>query len=237
MTCGLTERRTALVTGAARGIGRAIAEDLSQDYDVAILYNATVPDWAGSEFLTIKADLTKPDSADTAIGEAMSQFGRIDVIVNNAGLVAPSPLDEFHGEEYMKVFQINALAPHALLAAALPFLNAGASVINISSVNAELPPKGASLYGASKAALELWTRGAAKELGPQGIRVNAVSPGAIDISDAPRHETLRQAFIELTALGRLGTPVDIAAAVRFLASESASFITGETLVVSGGYRL
>lgn len=237
MTSASTGRRTALVTGAARGIGRAIAEDLSEDHDVAILYNVTEPNWAGPEYLAIKADLTAPGAAEMAIGETMARFGRLDVVVNNAGLVAPSPLDAFDADAYMRIFQVNALAPHALLAAALPSLKAGASVINISSVNAALPPKGASLYGASKAALELWTRGAAKQLGPQGIRVNAVAPGAIDISDAPRDAALRQAFIELTTLGRLGTPADIASAVRFLASDCASFITGETLVVSGGYRL
>ncbi len=89
----------------------------------------------------------------------------------------------------------------------------------------------------ARQALELWTRGVAKELGPRGIRVNAVAPGAIDTDETPREETLRQAFIDLTALGRLGTPQDIAAAVRFLASDEAAFITGSVLVVSGGYRL
>ena len=127
--------------------------------------------------------------------------------------------------------------PHGVLSAALPYLKAGSVVVNISSVNAVLPPGGASLFGASKAALELWTRGMAKELGPRGIRVNAVAPGAIDIDDAPRSPELRQRFLDATALDRLGTPGDIAAAVRFLASDQAAFITGEVLTVSGGYRL
>lgn len=227
----------ALVTGGARGIGRAIAEDLARDHRVAILYNQTKPEWAGSEFFSIQTDLAVSNAAESAMAEVVGRFGQIDLVVNNAGVVVPTPLDSFDKEAFARVFEVNTLAPHALLAAALPHLEAGASIINISSVNAELPPKGASLYGASKAALELWTRGAAKELGPRGIRVNAVSPGAIDIDDAPRPEDLRNAFTELTALGRLGKPTDIAAAVRFLASESASFITGETLVVSGGYRL
>ncbi len=237
MTSASVGRRTALVTGGARGIGRAIAEDLSKDHNVALQFNRTKPDWAGSDFLTIQADLTTPDAAETIIQKTKERFGQIDVLVNNAGLVAPSPLDTFSAEEYLRIFQVNGLAPHALLSAALPFLGSGAAIVNISSVNAVLPPKGASLYGASKAALELWTRGAAKELGPHGIRVNAVAPGAIDVSDAPRDEALRQAFIEMTALGRLGTVQDVASVVRFLVSESASFITGETIVVSGGYRL
>lgn len=119
----------------------------------------------------------------------------------------------------------------------MPHLKPGACVVNISSVNAELPPKGAAIYGASKAALNLWTRGMAKELGARGIRVNAIAPGAINIAEEPRTDELTELFVQDTALGRIGTPTDIARAVRFLASEEASFITGEVLTVSGGYRL
>jgi NAD(P)-dependent dehydrogenase (short-subunit alcohol dehydrogenase family) len=230
-------RKTALVTGGARGIGRAIAEELIEDHNLCLLYCATEPDWASEHILTIQGDLRAPETAPDAIEKGIARFGRLDVIVNNAGVVASSPLDEFDLDGGRALFDVNALAPHALLAAALPHLHPGAAVVNISSVNAELPPMGASLYGASKAALQLWTRGAAKELGPRGIRVNAVAPGAIDIADAPRSEDLRQAFIGMTALGRMGRPEDIAAAVRFLVSDSAAFITGETLTVSGGYRL
>jgi len=123
------------------------------------------------------------------------------------------------------------------LAAALPHLQSGAAVVNISSVNAVLPPKGAALFGASKAALNLWTRAMAKELGSKGIRVNAVAPGAINIAENPRPAGLTELFVKETALGRIGTPQDIARAVRFLASEDARFVTGEVLTVSGGYRL
>ena len=135
------------------------------------------------------------------------------------------------------VFLASVLAPAALLSAALPHLGAGAAIVNISSVNAVLPPKGASVYGASKAALNLWTRAMAKELGPRGIRVNAVAPGAINIPEAPRSDDLTALFVKDTALGRIGTPRDIARAVRFLAGEAAAFVTGEVLTVSGGYRL
>ena len=93
------------------------------------------------------------------------------------------------------------------------------------------------LYGASKAALDLWTRGTAKELGPRGIRVNAVAPGAVNTPEQPRDAALTQAFTEQTALGRLATPQDIASAVRYLSSDAAAAITGEVLTVSGGYRL
>ena len=110
-------------------------------------------------------------------------------------------------------------------------------MISVSSVNAELPPKGAVAYGASKAALNNWTRAMAKELGPRGIRVNAVAPGAIERPEAPRPEELLKLFVDLTALGRAGVPEDIAKVVRFLAGDGAGFITGEIITVSGGYRL
>ncbi len=237
MSGGQDHRRCVLVTGGARGIGRAICEDFARDHRVCLLYRTTAPAWRPADMLAVQGDLADPETAPRVIAEAIAHFGRLDVIVNNAGALSGSPLESFDREACRNLFDVNALAPHALLAAALPHLRAGAAIVNISSVNATLPPMGASLYGASKAALDLWTRGAAKELGPRGIRVNAVAPGAIDIEDRPRDEALRQAFLQQTALDRLGTPADIAAAVRFLASEAAAFITGEVLVVSGGYRL
>ena len=132
---------------------------------------------------------------------------------------------------------VNVLAPAALLSAALPHLQPGAAIVSISSVNAVLPPKGAVAYGASKAGLNLWTRGMAKELGPRGIRVNAVAPGAVNVAEQPRDAELTELFVKDTALGRLAEAEDIAQAVRFLASSSARSITGEVLGVSGGYRL
>ena len=136
-----------------------------------------------------------------------------------------------------RAFDVNVMANNSLLTAALPHLKPGASVVAISSVNARLPTRGAALYSASKAALDTWIRAMAKELGPQGIRVNGVAPGAIEIPEAPRDPDMVDAFVGMTALGRIGTPDDIAAAVRFLCSDAASFVTGEILTVSGGYRL
>ncbi|MEM1073965.1 MAG: SDR family oxidoreductase [Pseudomonadota bacterium] len=230
-------RKTAMVTGGARGIGRAIVENLAQDHDVALCYNTSNADWAMDRVFALQGNLSEPDTAKILVSRTVEHFGRLDIVINNAGIVASSSLEEFDAAAYRAVFDVNTLAPHAILSAALPHLSAGAAIVNVSSVNAQLPPRGASLYGASKAALELWTKGAAKELGPRGIRVNAVSPGAIDIADASRPDDLKQAFVDMTALGRMGTPEDIAAAVRFLVGEDAAFITGEVLVVSGGYRL
>ena len=229
--------RVALVTGGAKGIGRAIAEDLAQDHGVAVTWLSTAPEGLPEPVLALQADLTEADAAERVVQAVIDRFGRIDVIVNNAGQVASTPADGFDRAAAMGILDVNLLAPAALLSAALPHLGAGAAIVNISSVNAVLPPKGASVYGASKAAQDLWTRAMAKELGPRGIRVNAVAPGAINIPEAPRSDDLMALFVKDTALGRIGTPRDIARAVRFLAGEAAAFVTGEVLTVSGGYRL
>ena len=230
-------RRVALVTGAARGIGLAIARDLGADHALALTWTTTDPGQTLPGAFWHQTDFTRPGAAQEVIAAVMARYGRLDVIVNNAGALTPSPVDSFDPESARSLFDVNVLAPHGLLAAALPHLRPGAAVVSISSVNAVLPPMGAALYGASKAALDLWTRGMAKELGPRGIRVNAVAPGAVNTPEAPRPDDLTQAFVGMTALGRLARPEDIAAAVRFLASDAAACITGEVLTVSGGYRL
>ncbi|MGC1503549.1 MAG: SDR family oxidoreductase [Sulfitobacter sp.] len=224
----------ALITGGARGIGRAIAAELATDHTVAITYRNTPPDALLREFpgiLALPADLSVATAASDIIHQVMTRLGRLDVIVNNAGAISDDNTDP------LATFAVNLTAPMALLEAALPHLHRGASVINISSVNAELPAMGAVGYSASKAALNTWTRGMAKTLGPKGIRVNGIAPGAIERPEAPRPAELVQAFVAMTALGRTGIPKDIARVARFLASDSSGFITGEVITVSGGYRL
>ena len=196
-----------------------------------------MPELLGGDVLAIRSDLSAPDQPAIVISQVIERFGRLDVIVNNAGLVKSTPKEEFRAEDHRAILDLNLLAPAALLAAALPHLKRDASIVSISSMNAVLPPRDAVTYGASKAALNLWTHAMAKELGPKGIRVNAVAPGAINIPEAPRSEELTALFIKETALGRAGKPEDIAKVVRFLASDAASFITGEVLGVTGGYRL
>jgi len=229
--------RTVLVTGGAIGIGHAIANDFAQDHNVAIIWHKTPPLGLPDDTLAIQTDLTKEGACADIVEKLIVHFGRLDVIVNNAGTVRSTPLDSFDAADQHALLAVNVLAPADLLAATLPHLQNGAAVVNISSVNAVLPPKGAALFGASKAALNLWTRAMAKELGPKGIRVNAVAPGAINIAENPRPAGLTELFVKETALGRIGTAQDIARAVRFLASDDASFVTGEVLTVSGGYRL
>ena len=226
-------RKSVLVTGGARGIGAGIVAALKDTCDVMVHYNTTLPSHADC----VQGDLTDSETPARLIAATVARFGRLDAVVHNAGDISVSALADYTPEAYRAMFDVNLFAAQGLLAAALPHFERGAAMVNISSVNAVLPPKGAALYGASKAALDLWTRGAAKELGPEGIRINAVAPGAIDVPDAGRDEALKQAFVDMTALGRMGTPADIAGAVAFLLSDAAAFITGEVLTVSGGYRL
>lgn len=232
-------KKVALISGGARGIGRAIVEDLRQDHRIAFTWLTTEPDRAlvQGDVLPLQSDLSEPDQPEFVVQQVVDRFGQLDVIVNNAGLVKPTPKEQFDPADHRAVLDVNLLAPIALLSAALPHLHRGASIVNISSMNAALPPRDAATYGASKAALNLWTRAMAKELGPQGIRVNAVAPGAINIPEAPRPDDLTALFVEQTALGRVGKPQDVAKAVRFLASDAADFVTGEILGVTGGYRL
>ncbi|MEO1797505.1 MAG: SDR family oxidoreductase, partial [Pseudomonadota bacterium] len=187
---------------------------------------------------TVQGDLTTAAGLEAVIAKINAEVeGPIHGLVNNAGLVAESPMDGFDPEPVQAMFQLNTIVPALLLAGVLPRMEAGASVVNISSVNADLPPKGAALYGASKAALNTWTKGAAKELGPRGIRVNALAPGAVNTPEKPRSEELTATFAELAALGRVGAPNDIAGVVAFLLSDEAAYLTGEVVRVSGGYRL
>lgn len=227
-------RKAVLVTGGARGIGAGIVAELARDHDIMLHYNTTAP---ASDVPAVQGDLTKADVPARLVAATRDHFGRIDAIVHNAGDIATSALDSYAPDAYRRMFDVNLFAAQGLLAAATPFFGMGSAMVNISSVNAVLPPMGAAMYGASKAALDLWTRGAAKEMGPRGIRINAVAPGAIDVQGAGRDDALKQAFVDMTALGRMGQPADIASVVRFLLSDAASFITGEVLTVSGGYRL
>ncbi|WP_299612070.1 SDR family oxidoreductase [uncultured Tateyamaria sp.] len=227
-------RKAVLVTGGARGIGAVIVAELARDHDVMVHYNTTAPD---ADVASVQGDLTDADVPAHLVATTLDRFGRLDAVVHNAGDISVSPLEQFTPDDYRRMFDVNLFAAQGLLAAAAPQFGAGACMVNISSVNAVLPPMGAAMYGASKAALDLWTRGAAKEMGPRGIRINGVAPGAIDVPDSGRDDDLKQAFIGMTALGRMGLPADIAGVVRFLLSDAASYITGEVLTVSGGYRL
>lgn len=235
--------RIALVTGAARGIGAAIARVLAPDHQLVLTYRSSGPELdaivtAHPETHLIEADLAEPEAPARIIAEVIQRHGRIDVLVNNAATVAETPWDETPDPAaYVAQFAVNSTAPALLIAGAAPHMASGSAIVNITSVNALRAPLSAPAYAASKGALEVLTASAARALGPQGIRVNAVSPGFIERDYAPRPEKMLEFISANTPLGRPGTPDEIAATVRFLASDEASYVTGETLTVSGGYHL
>ena len=225
----------ALIVGGGSGIGADSARKLSDiGYDVAVLSSSGKGEALGTELggLGFTGSNLEPDDLQAFVDATMDRFGRIDTLVMNAGLVAGDT-----DPDAERAFDLHVAANDRLLRAALPHLSRGASIVAISSVNAVLPARGAALYSASKAALNTWVRAMAKELGPRGIRVNAVAPGATELPEAPRDPKLVDQFAAMTALGRVATPDDIAAPVRFLCSDAARHITGEILTVSGGYRL
>lgn len=239
--------RFALVTGGAGGIGSAITLALAEaGFGVVIACHgrqagaealaADIISMGGSAFVCV-ADLTREDSAGILAGAVRRHFGRIDCLVNNAGHGVETRMGRLDRAGLAATIAVNLTAPLHLIDACLPLFDRGGSIINISSLNSRRPPPGFSGYAASKAALEAATRTLAMELGGSQIRVNAILPGPVERADAPRPAEMIDDLIAGTPLGRLGTPRDIAMLATFLASDAASFISGETIAVTGGWGL
>lgn len=241
--------KVAVVTGASRGIGRAIAERLARDGARVVVNYARSREQAeeivvgigerGGEAFAIQADMGRPEEITRLFEQTTDRFGRLDVLVNNAGGYEARPLEQSDEAHYAALFDVNVRG--VLLAsreAARRFGDGGGRIINISSGAAQAAVPGGAAYAASKAAVEALTRCHAAELGPRGITVNAVAPGFTqsDMLDVALPAQARSAMIDLTALGRLGRPDDIADVVAFLASEDARWITGTTIAVNGGLR-
>lgn len=239
--------KAALVTGASGGIGSACARALSElGASIAVHYNsgrqpaeALVAELngKGARAIAVQGDLTDPAAATAVVAATVEAFGRIDVLVNNSGYITRASLAELTPQVLAHEFAINTFAPVYLSQACLPHFPAeGGAIVNISSNLAISPMAGALAYSAAKAALDALTIGMFKDLGKRGIRVNSVAPGPTRTGmSADMSPEAEQGIASKTPLGRFGEPEDIADVVAFLASPAARWITGEVIMVDGGF--
>jgi NAD(P)-dependent dehydrogenase (short-subunit alcohol dehydrogenase family) len=237
--------RTALVTGASRGIGAATASALdAAGARVALSArdNASLEEVATKlrhDPVVLPADLADPDAPARLAQAALASLGAVDILVNNAAVAARLDTVDTDAALIDELLAVNVRAPLLLIAALVPSMieRGGASVINLSSVSALLGTPRRAAYAASKGALDAATRSLAVELGPQGVRVNAVAPGVVDTALWERNKAVPgvvEQIEALTPLRRWAQPVDIADVVVFLASDASRFITGETIAADGG---
>lgn len=243
--------KVAIVTGASKGIGAAIAKHLAAEGASVVVNYASSKEGAdrvvseiskkGGKAVAVQADVAKAENIDRLFTETKKAFGKFDILVNNAGVYEFSPIGNVNEEHFHKQFDLNVLG--LLLAskkAADYFGPEGGSIINISSAVSTFTPPNSAVYTGTKGAVDAITKALAKELGPRNIRVNAINPGMV-VTEGVRaggfdNGEFRKQIETLTPLGRIGQPDDVAPAAVFFASNDAAWITGETLVVSGGLR-
>jgi 3-oxoacyl-[acyl-carrier protein] reductase len=243
--------KVAVVTGASKGIGAGIAKHLAAEGAAVVVNYSSSKEGAdkvvdeitkrGGKAIAVQADVAKKKDIDRLFAETKKAFGRLDILVNNAGVFEFLPLEQVTEEHFHRHFDINVLGLLLAIQEATKYFGPeGGSVINISSSASVSAPAVASVYSATKAAVDTITKSLAKELGPRKIRVNAINPGMVETEGVREGGFLGSDFQKMfeaqSALGRIGQPGDIAPAVVFLASPYAGWITGETLIISGGYR-
>lgn len=245
------ENKVAIVTGASKGIGASIARHLAGEGAKVVVNYASAKDDAekvvadikkeGGNAVAVQANVAKQSDIDKLFSEANATYGKIDILVNNAGVYEFAPLEQVNEEHYHRQFDLNVLG--LLLAskkAAGQFDAKGGSIINISSVVAESPLAGASVYSATKAAVDAITKSLSKELGAKNVRVYSLAPGMVQTEGANAAgiigSDLHKSVESQTPLGRIGQPNDIGKVAAFLASDDASWITGDVLLASGGMR-
>jgi 3-oxoacyl-[acyl-carrier protein] reductase len=243
--------KVAVVTGASKGIGADIAKHLAAEGAAVVVNYASSKEGAdrvvdeitkcGGKAIAVQGDVAKKKDIERLFSEAKEAFGRLDILINSAGVYKFEPLEAVTENEFHRQFNTNVLGLILATQEALKhFGAAGGSVINIGSVASDLTPPTAVIYGATKGAVDAITRVLAKELGPKNIRVNSINPGGVETegfhAGGFSGTDFEKQMVAQTPLGRMGQPRDIAPAVVFLASSDAAWITGETLRVAGGLR-
>jgi 3-oxoacyl-[acyl-carrier protein] reductase len=245
--------KVAVVTGASKGIGAAIARQLAAEGAAVVVNYASSKAGAdrvvaaiaekGGRAIAVQGDVAKAEDIRRLFAETKKAFGRLDVLVNNAGVYEFAPIEAVTPEHFHKHFDLNVLGLLLTTQEAVKHFGPdGGSIVNLSSVVSTLAPANSSVYSATKAAVDAVTRSLAKELGPRKIRINSINPGMVETEGttttgiATSESAFRKQLESQTPLGRIGQPQDIAPAVAFLASADAGWITGETLYIAGGLR-
>jgi 3-oxoacyl-[acyl-carrier protein] reductase len=240
--------KVALVTGASKGIGAAIAKSLAAEgASVVVNYasskagaDAIVAEIgaAGGKAVAARGDVSKASDAQAIVNAAIERFGRLDILVNNSGVYAFSPLEEITEEHFHRHFNVNVLGLLLVTQAAARHLGEGSSIINIGSVVSRITPPGSAVYTGTKAAVDGITGVLSRELGQRKIRVNAINPGMVETEGTRSAGIIGSEFetgtVAQTPLGRIGQPNDIASVAVFLASDDSRWLTGEQLLAGGG---
>ena len=243
-------RKSVIITGASRGIGKACAIEFAKaGYDILVCYQSredaalAVCEEAkkhGAHAVPFQMNTADVSDCRRTVAKAMMTFGKVDALVTCAGIALPSLFTDTTEEEYASVFDVNMKGTFFLAQAAAKEMIAagGGSIVTVSSMWGIAGASGEVAYSASKAAVIGFTKALAKELTPSHIRVNCVAPGVIDTDmNACYDEDTMDALAQKTPLSRIGTPEEVARAIRFLADDTSSFITGQTLSVDGGFIL
>lgn len=238
--------KVALVTGGSRGIGAAIARRLAREGASVALTFSSAPDRADEVVkaiavnrgrgLAIRADSADAEAVQHAVAETVRAFGRLDVLVNNAGIATVAPLDEFSLADFDRIVAVNVRAVFVAAQAAARHMGDGGRIVTIGSVNADrVTFPGGGVYAMTKAAVAGLTRGLARDLGPRGITVNVVQPGPVDTDMNPETGPFADSIKGFLALDRYGRADEVAALVAYLAGPEAGYVTGATLNIDGGY--
>lgn len=238
--------KRALVTGGSRGIGAAIVERLAREgADVALTYvskskeankTAKAARTHGVRAIAIKADSADPKAVVAAVEETANEFGGIDILVNNAGVAVIAPLDDFLLADFDHTVAVNLRAVFVATQAAARHMKTGGRIVMIGSCNAErMPFAGGAVYAMSKAGIVGLVKGLARDLGPRGITVNNIQPGPIDTDMNPAEGDFAEMLRNLMSIPRYGSADEIAAMVAYIVGPEASFVTGASLLIDGGF--